>query len=129
MNKLALVVALLGFASVAVAGKAEKKKHDCGDKYVLGSHRDEGKGLTASEVADVVSTKLPEIQECWTKPADASVVLRFAIDTDGEVQTVEIVGNVPDETQRCIAVASVDWHFPEAAQDSLNDYSITFRAK
>jgi hypothetical protein len=66
---------------------------------------------------EILRTKVGEVEACWTKlPADrrkkdVSAVLTLEIDDTGEVQTVEVAG-VPEETQRCIAVAAIAWAFP-----------------
>ena len=80
--------------------------------------------LTQAEVDAVVAGKHVEIEACLAnlppappakakksdkKPGD--IVLSLEVDDTGEVQTVS-VSNVPDDVERCIAVAAVQWDFP-----------------
>jgi hypothetical protein len=100
--------------------------------------KDSGRtSLSQAQVEDVLKTKVGEVEACWTKlPADqrkkdVSAVLKLEIDDDGEVQTVE-VANVPEETQRCIAVAAVAWEFPRTdvkADAASYTFPVALKAK
>jgi hypothetical protein len=59
------------------------------------------------------------------EPKPADVVLSLEIDDTGEVQTVSVT-NVPDDVERCIAIAAVEWDFPST--DVKADAS-TFRCQ
>lgn len=125
-NKPALL-AILGVLGVCGGALAAPKSHarkaapakrlNCGDSYVVGPKDSGRKSLSQTQVEDVLKTKVGEVEACWTKlPADQrtkdiNAVLTVEIDDTGEVQTVEVAG-VPDETQRCVAVAAVAWEFP-----------------
>jgi hypothetical protein len=126
MNKPALlaIVGVLGLCGGAVAAPksqarkaAPAKRLNCGESYVVGK-KDAGRtALSQTQVEDVLKTKVGEVEACWTKlPADqrkkdVAAVLTVEIDDTGEVQTVEVAG-VPEETQRCVAIAAVAWEFP-----------------
>jgi len=96
---------------------APAKRLNCGESYVVGPKDSGRKDLTQAQVDEILRTKVGEVEACWTKlPADrrkkdVSAVLTLEIDDTGEVQTVEVAG-VPEETQRCIAVAAIAWEFP-----------------
>lgn len=118
------VLGLCGPVIAAPKAQARKaapvKKLNCGESYVVGP-KDSGRtSLTQAQVDEVLKTKVGEVEACWTKlPADqrkkdVSAVLTLEIDDTGEVQTVEVT-NVPDEAQRCIAVAAVAWEFPRTS--------------
>lgn len=126
MNKPALLAMLgvLGLCGPVVAAPkpqarkaAPAKRLNCGESYVVGK-KDSGRtALTQAQVDEVLKTKVGEVEACWTKlPADqrkkdVAALLTLEIDDSGEVQTVDVAG-VPDEAQRCIAVAAVAWEFP-----------------
>ena len=148
MMKPAVLVALgvLGLASPALAGNPppkkatpQVKKLNCGESYVVGTHHDEASKVSPRElqVAAVVKSNLGEVQACWSQlPAQfrkvaTPAVLKLSVDDTGEVQTVEVAGKVPDEAQRCIALAVARWEFPATAvtsDASHFEYPVTFRA-
>lgn len=140
MNKPALVVSLLGLCASAVAQPARNpppaKKPNCGEHYVAGQKDSGKKSLTQAQVDEVMKTKVGEVETCWRqlpqdKRKDTSLVLQLEIDDTGEVQTIEAPG-VPDETQRCIALAAVEWEFPRTdvkADAIVFTYPVALHAK
>jgi hypothetical protein len=136
-------LALLGMfavASPAIAGKAQPKKPSttnkvkCGDTYVVGDNRDK-KTLTDAQIAEAMKANLADVDTCWKqvpvqmRKADTTAVLHFDIDDIGEVQTVDVVGSVPADAQRCISIAAAHWQFPDADDSTQADYTVTLRAK
>jgi len=124
MNKPALVVSLLGLCASAVAQPAAKNPPPA-------------KVLTQAQVDEVMKTKVGEVETCWRRlpddqrKRDTNLVLHLEIDDTGEVQTIDAPG-VPDETQRCIALAAVDWEFPRTdvkADAIFFTYPVALRAK
>ena len=88
----------------------------CAPALAEAPHSD--KGLTQAQVDAIVASKRAELEACLAhipadshKKKDADVVLSLEIDDTGEVQTVA-VSNVPEDVERCIAVAAVEWDFP-----------------
>ena len=115
---------------------AQPKKPNCGEKYVVGKKDTGPKALTQAQIDEVMATKVGEVEGCWMKLPDAqrkhdiTAVLSLVIDDGGEVQTVD-VASLPPETQRCIAIAAVDWEFPRSdtkADASQYAYSVALHA-
>lgn len=137
MSKLA-VIALLGLCAPALAqSKAPAKQPNCGQSYVVGKKDVGPKGLSQSQVEDVLKTKVGEVETCWMKlPADqrkkdVGAVLSIEIDDDGEVQTASLA-NVPDDASRCVALAAVAWEFPRSdvkADAETFTFPISLKAK
>ncbi|CAN5371093.1 hypothetical protein BH11MYX1_BH11MYX1_19820 [soil metagenome] len=133
-------------ASSAFAGKPTStttKKPKCGENYELAPRtsatptettRVEKKGLSESQVANVVKSRLADVRDCWAKlPSgqrrDAMALLQLAIDETGEVQTVGVVGAaVPGDAQRCIATRAGAWKFPAADRAGAYEYGVQLRA-
>jgi len=105
MSVIAVLVGMVGLCAPALA----ETPHS--DKPVA--------GLTQAQVDAVVAGKRAELEACLARMTanphkkDADIVLALEIDDTGEVQTVTVT-NVPDEVERCIAVAAVEWDFPSS---------------
>ena len=150
---LAIVGALGLVATPAFAGKSQPqpkkldkaaKKPNCGESFDLaprhaalpsGDAKEVKKiVLSQGQVADVVKAKLGDVEYCWNRlpeiqrKADATAVLKLEIDPSGEVETVGVDGKVPEETQRCIAVAAAKWQFPMADELGQFEYAVALRA-
>ena len=137
----AIVVILLGLCVSASAQPAPKKpaparKPNCGEHYVVGKDPTR-KSLTQDQIDEVMKTKVGEVETCWLRvpedkrKKDTTAQLKIEIDDSGEVQTVETAG-VPDDAQRCIAVAAVEWEFPRSdakADSATYSYSVALHAK
>jgi hypothetical protein len=156
MNKAAIAIALLGaLGSSAFAGEpqpligkkpapAAAKKPNCGESYDLAprhvstptadTEQVAKKVLSQLQVNAVVKAKLADVQYCWNRlPAaqrklDATALLTLAIDATGEVETVDIGGQLPQDASRCIAVAAAKWQFPVADQAGEFEYAVALRA-
>ena len=149
MNKPAIAIALIAFAGGAYAGqptakKAPPKKPNCGESFDLAprhaalpseaEHVVAKKTLTDGQIANVVKAKLADVQYCWNRlpaaqrKADATAILKLAIDATGEVETVDVGGLVSQDAQRCIAVAAAKWQFPVADELGEFEYAVALRA-
>jgi hypothetical protein len=145
MSKKPALIALLGVACLCtpvLAGpKPAPKKPaagpNVGASYVVG-RKDSGRTqLTQAQVDEVLKSKVGEVEACWERAPDdkrkkdVNAILSLSIDDDGEVQTVEVAG-VPEETERCVAVAAVAWEFPRTdvkADASSFTYPVALHAK
>ncbi len=141
-KKPAIVVILLGLCVSAFAQPAPKKpaptkKPNCGEHYVVGPKDAGKKSLSQDQIDEVMKTKVGEVETCWLRlpedkrKKDTTAQLKLEIDDSGEVQTVETAG-VPDDAQRCIAVAAAEWEFPRVdvkADAATYSYSIALHAK
>jgi len=153
-NKPVIVVALLGGLGLwtpVLAGTTPPSKPSATTKKPTESHvaarrvatktdpQDVGKtSLTEAQVDEVLKAKLPDVDSCWSRlpedkrKTDTTAVLKLEIDDRGEVQTVNVSGPIPDETQRCIAVAASDWSFPETdvkVDAQFFEYPLALHAK
>ena len=152
MNKPAIAIALVVGTASAVAGKpqppakkplAPLKKPNFGEAFDLAPRhaalpgeatRAAKKLLTDQQVNALVKTKLADVQYCWNRlpeaqrKTDATVVLKLAIEANGEVATVDVGGIASQEAQRCIQVAAAKWQFPVADAASETEYAIALRA-
>src|SRR5260221_5027355 len=155
MNKPAIALALLGvcgaapaYAGSAAGGQtaaktAPLKKPNCGEAFDLAPRHAAlpteaehvvKKTLTERQVATVVKGKLADVQYCWNRlpavqrKADATVILKLAIDATGEVETVDVGGLVSQDAQRCISVAAAKWQFPIADELGEFEYAVALRA-
>jgi hypothetical protein len=125
---------------------APLKKPNCGESYDLFAPSRHAatpagdvtlaakKTLTQQQVDEVARTKLDDVEFCWNRlpakqrKADATAILKLAIDATGEVETVDVGGLVPAEASRCIAVAAAKWQFPVADQSGDFEYAVALRA-
>ena len=110
---------------------------NCGESYVVGPKDSTSTALSQAQVDAVMKSKVGEVEACWLhlpaekRKRDVAAVLNLSIDDGGEVQTVT-ASALPDDVQRCIAVAAVAWEFPrtDAHADALAfAYPIALRAK
>jgi len=116
---------------------------DCGDGFDLSRSRRsappsgdaipvvELRALTDAQVGSVVKDRRADVEYCWLRvPADhraaTTAVLRFAIDSTGEVTAADVTG-VPAAARTCIATAAAAWTFPAADVASDVEYAIELR--
>ena len=153
---IALTIALAVAATPAFAGKSQPqpkkieaveksaKKPNCGESYDLAARHAQTPTGDAKEVkkvvlsqgqfSEVVKAKLGDVEYCWDRlpelqrKADTTAVLKLEIDPSGEVETVGVDGKIPEETQRCIAVAAAKWEFPMADELAQFEYAVALRA-
>jgi hypothetical protein len=155
MNKAAIAIALLGaLGSSALAGTPQPligkkpapvaKKPNCGESFDLAprhastpagdTEQVAKKVLSQLQVNTVIKAKLADVQYCWNRlPAaqrklDATALLELEIDATGEVETVDVGGQLSQEASRCIAVAAAKWQFPVADQAGEFEYAVALRA-
>ena len=148
------MVALAALATPALAGKSQPqpkkldkapKKPNCGESFdLVPRHSSTPSGdaspvakkivLSQGQVDGVVKAKLGDVEYCWSRlpeiqrKADTTAVLKLEIDPSGEVETVNVDGKLPDETQRCIAVAAAKWQFPMADDLGQFESAVALRA-
>ncbi len=144
MNKPAIALALLGvcgaapaYAGSAAGGQTAAKTAPLKKPNAALPTEAEHvvkKTLTERQVATVVKGKLADVQYCWNRlpavqrKADATVILKLAIDATGEVETVDVGGLVSQDAQRCISVAAAKWQFPIADELGEFEYAVALRA-
>lgn len=110
---------------------------NCGASYVVGPKDSSSTALSQAQVDAVMKAKLGEVEACWMhlpvekRKREVAAVLNLSIDDGGEVQTITAPA-LPDDVQRCIALAAVAWEFPatDAHADALTfAYPIALHAK
>jgi len=137
LSVLALCSTAVASAPTAAHKTAPAKRPDCGDSYEIGRSKQGRTALTQAQVDEVMKTKVGEVTACWQRlpddkrKRDTTAVIELEIDDRGEVQTVEVAG-VPDDAERCIALAAVGWDFPETdvkADAVTFSYAVPLRTK
>ena len=91
-------------------------------------------GLSDGPVSVVLKAHLAEVEYCWNKlpfaarRADTMAVLRLTVEASGKVSAVEVAGELPAGTPKCIATAANRWTFPTAEIQSQVETAVALRA-
>lgn len=138
--------------STVLSSPAKKAKPDkmpvldLGEHYVLGGHKIEAaapreevihfvpRGLSDVQISTVVHAQSADLQVCWAKlPAArradrATVMMKLSIDDAGQVDNVELGGDVPASTHACITSVVKRWQFPAAETSTVAETGVSMRS-
>lgn len=118
MRNILLAFAALGLSAASSVAAPTTKAPKAGEKFEV-THKEDRAALTKEQVAEVMQTKLGEVNDCWQllpedqRKKDAKAILNLEIDEGGEVQQVGVVG-LPDQAVECISKVAISWVFPQS---------------